>query len=55
MDDKQSLAYVAKTSIAGGIAGCLAKTAIAPLDRVKILFQTSHPEYLKYSGRLVII
>jgi solute carrier family 25 protein 16 len=47
-EDKKTSAYRIKTTIAGGLAGCLAKSAIAPMDRVKILFQTSHPNYLPY-------
>lgn len=48
--DKQTVDYVVRSGIAGGLAGCAAKTLIAPLDRVKILFQTSNPEFKKYAG-----
>lgn len=30
---------------------CQAKSVVAPLDRVKILFQTSNPEFQKYAGK----
>ncbi|KAF3924024.1 Mitoferrin [Orbilia brochopaga] len=46
----QSLDYVVRSGLAGGLAGCAAKTLIAPLDRVKILFQASSPQYSKYAG-----
>jgi solute carrier family 25 protein 16 len=48
---RQSLDYVVRTGVAGGLAGCAAKTLIAPLDRVKILFQTSNPDYIRHASR----
>ncbi|KAF8637982.1 hypothetical protein AX16_010614 [Volvariella volvacea WC 439] len=48
--DTQSLHYILRSGLAGGLAGCVAKTVVAPLDRVKILFQASNPDYQKYAG-----
>lgn len=48
--DKQSLEYVLRSGLAGGLAGISAKSLIAPLDRVKILFQTNNPHYRQYVG-----
>ncbi|KAJ2485565.1 coenzyme A transporter [Coemansia sp. RSA 2320] len=42
--------YAIKTLVIGGIAGCTAKTVVAPLDRVKILFQTHNARFVKYTG-----
>ncbi|CAI7670745.1 unnamed protein product [Penicillium discolor] len=47
---KRSWDYVMRSGIAGGLAGCAAKTVVAPLDRVKILFQASNPQFAKYTG-----
>lgn len=48
--DKQSFHYIIRSGFAGGFAGCVAKTVVAPLDRVKILFQASNPEFRHYAG-----
>ncbi|KAJ2770245.1 coenzyme A transporter [Coemansia nantahalensis] len=45
-----SVGYITKTALIGGIAGCTAKTVVAPLDRVKILFQTHNARYAKFAG-----
>ncbi|KAK4227572.1 putative mitochondrial carrier protein LEU5 [Podospora fimiseda] len=48
--NKRSVDYVWRSGVAGGLAGCAAKTIVAPLDRVKILFQSHNPHFVKYTG-----
>ncbi|KAL9125595.1 MAG: hypothetical protein Q9217_005221 [Psora testacea] len=48
--NKQNIDYVWRSGLAGGLAGCAAKTVVGPLDRVKILFQASNPQFAKYTG-----
>jgi solute carrier family 25 protein 16 len=48
--ERQSWEYVVRSGTAGGIAACAAKSVVAPLDRVKILFQASNPQFAKYTG-----
>ncbi|KAJ5690642.1 Mitochondrial carrier protein LEU5 [Penicillium macrosclerotiorum] len=47
---KRNWDYVLRSGLAGGLAGCAAKTVVGPLDRVKILFQAQNPQFAKYSG-----
>lgn len=50
IQSKQSLDYLWRSGVAGGMAGCVAKTIVAPLDRVKILFQAHNPHFIRYTG-----
>jgi hypothetical protein len=47
---KQTKEYALKSLFAGGIAGCCAKTVIAPIDRIKILFQTCNQSFMEFQG-----
>lgn len=48
-EERKPYDALVKTFIAGGTAGCCAKTTVAPLDRVKILMQ-GHNQHYKHLG-----
>lgn len=49
MTEKKDINFVLKSLLAGGVAGMCSKTAVAPLDRIKILLQ-AHNEHYRQCG-----
>eukprot|EP00899_Mesostigma_viride_P011019 jgi/Mesvir1/19919/Mv13190-RA.1 len=46
----QSPGQIAKALIAGGLAGGISRSAVAPMERLKILFQVQDAVHPKYTG-----
>ncbi|RZC84910.1 hypothetical protein C5167_047694 [Papaver somniferum] len=49
---KLAIFSIAKSLIAGGVAGGVSRTAVAPLERLKILLQVQNPHSIKYNGTI---
>ncbi|KZV21878.1 Adenine nucleotide transporter 1 [Dorcoceras hygrometricum] len=49
---KYQLYSICKSLVAGGVAGGVSRTAVAPLERLKILLQVQNPHNIKYSGTI---
>ncbi|KAI3979266.1 hypothetical protein MKX01_007742 [Papaver californicum] len=49
---KLEIFSIAKSLIAGGVAGGVSRTAVAPLERLKILLQVQNPHSIKYNGTI---
>lgn len=43
---------ICKSLFAGGVAGGVSRTAVAPLERLKILLQVQNPHSIKYNGTI---
>ncbi|KAA3460104.1 mitochondrial adenine nucleotide transporter ADNT1-like isoform X1 [Gossypium australe] len=43
---------ICKSLVAGGVAGGVSRSAVAPLERLKILLQVQNPHGIKYSGTI---
>ncbi|KAK7275330.1 hypothetical protein RIF29_16443 [Crotalaria pallida] len=46
------VATICKSLLAGGVAGGVSRTAVAPLERLKILLQVQNPHNIKYNGTI---
>ncbi|KAH8422596.1 coenzyme A transporter [Aspergillus melleus] len=49
--ERDNTSQLWRKGLAGGLAGCTAKTVVAPLERVKVLFQTSQPGFAHHAAR----
>ncbi|KAL0412140.1 UNVERIFIED_CONTAM: Mitochondrial adenine nucleotide transporter ADNT1 [Sesamum latifolium] len=47
---KYQVYSICKSLVAGGVAGGVSRTAVAPLERLKILLQVQNPHNIKYNG-----
>ncbi|KAJ8460819.1 hypothetical protein OPV22_033745 [Ensete ventricosum] len=43
---------ICKSLVAGGVAGGVSRTAVAPLERLKILLQVQNPHSIQYNGTI---
>ncbi|GLU05936.1 hypothetical protein SLE2022_230090 [Rubroshorea leprosula] len=43
---------IIKSLVAGGVAGGVSRTAVAPLERLKILLQVQNPHSIRYNGTI---
>ncbi|PIN23618.1 Mitochondrial solute carrier protein [Handroanthus impetiginosus] len=46
----RSFLSICKSLFAGGVAGGVSRTAVAPLERLKILLQVQNPHSIRYNG-----
>ncbi|KAB2069723.1 hypothetical protein ES319_A08G111100v1 [Gossypium barbadense] len=47
-----ALLSICKSLVAGGVAGGVSRSAVAPLERLKILLQVQNPHSIKYNGTI---